>query len=230
MTAAEWAELLRACPTLFHMAERGSWDSIRQHGLLSTVALLDLCGVEGKRRDAILRGHRPQPVMLAPGVWVRDQKPMTVAALQRCLTDMMPAAWFELLNGKVFFWLTRQRLLTLLGAAPYRTLEHDVLEVDTAALVAAHRADISLSPINSGATFALGPAPRGSDTFQPIETYDYAARRKNHPPAKCAVELTVAYAVPDVARFVRRVVRMRGAEELATLWPPTPPPGRAAPP
>ena len=217
MTAAELEELLAHCPTLFHMAERDSWPRIRQHGLLSTTALLDQSGMTGESRVAIERRHRPQGVTLGPGVRVRDQRPMSVAALNRCLTGATPEEWFALLNGKVFFWLTRARLVGLLTARPYRALEYDVLEVDAAALVAAYHEAITLSAINSGATFALGPAPRGQHTFKPIDQYDYAGRRRTHPPAQCAVELTVGYAVPDIGHFVRRVVRMRGADELAVL-------------
>lgn len=40
-------------PRLFHMAEAGSWPMIREHGLLSTSALLDLFGVVGSNRDVI---------------------------------------------------------------------------------------------------------------------------------------------------------------------------------
>ena len=53
MTEGELAELIRDCPTLYHMAECGSWPSIRRHGLLSTSALLDLYGVQGAERDVI---------------------------------------------------------------------------------------------------------------------------------------------------------------------------------
>ena len=223
MSEAEWAELLRHCPTLFHMAERGSWPGIQRHGLRSTAALLDLFEVTGPRREAIERRHRPSGVTLCHPVHgtarVRDQKPMSDAALRRCLADgMAPADWYELLNGKVFFWLSRARLVRLLRGRAYRGTEHDVLEIDAAALVGAYRDRILLSPINSGATFALGPTPRGLATFQPIAHYDYASRRARHRPAACVVELTVGYAVPDVSRFVRRVVSMRGDEVTGTVF------------
>ena len=58
MTETELSELLRHCPTLYHMAEGGSWPSIQRHGLRSTSALLDLFEVDGARREAILRRHR----------------------------------------------------------------------------------------------------------------------------------------------------------------------------
>ena len=212
------------------MAERGSWPSIQRYGLRSTAALLDLFEVAGPEREAILHRHRPSGVMLTHPVHgsavVRDQKPMSDSALRRCLTGRMaPADWYALLNGKVFFWLTRARLLRLLGGRAYRGMEHEVLEIDAAALVGAYRAWIMLSPINSGATFALGPKPRGADTFRTIGDYDFAFWNERRPTPDSVVELTVDYAVPDVARFVRRVVVMRGEAEFGTVFESDPKPG-----
>ena len=51
-------------PVLFHMAEDGSWESIRARGLLSTSALLDLFEVEGELRLAIESARRPEMVKL----------------------------------------------------------------------------------------------------------------------------------------------------------------------
>jgi len=218
VTEAELAELIRDCPTLYHMAERGSWPSIRQHGLLSTSALLDLYEVQGARRTVIEGSRRPEGVTvehpaLRPAV-IRDQKPMDGAGLQICLLDgLTPEDWYRCLNGRVFLWLTRERLLRLLNARPYREAEHDVLELDTAALIAAHRPAIRLSPINSGTTkpFPSTASKRGRGTFLPIAEYPYAQwRAQGRKAGERVVELTVDYAVPDVARFVRRVVAMRG--------------------
>lgn len=64
MTDEELDELLHDCPTLYHMAERGSWHSIKEHGLLSTSALLDLYEVPEPRRTEIEATHRPQSVAI----------------------------------------------------------------------------------------------------------------------------------------------------------------------
>ncbi len=223
MTDAELSALLARHPTLYHMAERGSWPGIQRHGLRSTAALLDLFEITGPQRDTILRRHRPEGVVLThPShgtAMVRDQKPMSDAALRTCLTGGMdPADWYELLNGKVFFWLTRARLLRLLGGRAYRGMEHEVLEIDAAALVGAYRERVMLSPINSGATFALGPQARGAETFRTIAAYDFGFWRQRRPASDCVVELTVAHAVPNVARFVRRVLTMRGEAEVGTVF------------
>ena len=218
MTEGELAELIRDCPTLYHMAERGSWPSIRRHGLLSTSALLDLYEVRGPQREALEGRRRPEGVAVKHPAWgramIRDQKPMDDAGLRMCLLDgLTPEDWYRCLNARVFFWLTRERLLRLLNARPYRDAEHDVLELDTAALIAAFRPAIRLSPINSGTTkpFPSTASKRGRGTFLPIAEYPYAQwRARGRKAGERVVELTVDYAVPGAARFVRRVVAMRG--------------------
>jgi hypothetical protein len=140
---------------------------------------------------------------------IRDNKPMQEAVLERCLTGMGTREWYETLNRRVFFWVDSRRLLRLLGARAYRDRPHLVLELDTAELLRRHAEDVALSAINSGATFAMNPAPRGPDTFRRIG---------DHPRDKAVVELAVDYAVPDAAGFTVRVSRWRGGEELEEVW------------
>ncbi|MBA4114897.1 MAG: hypothetical protein H0X71_00310 [Rubrobacter sp.] len=205
--------LISRYPTLYHMAEDGSWESIRRHGLLSTSALLDRFEVEGEERFTIESARRPEIVRLEHPkhgtALVRDNKPMQEKALERCLVEMTPREWYEHLNRRVFFWVEWKRLLKLLGARAYRDRPHLVLEVDTAELLRRHAEKATLSPINSGATFAMNPAPRGTDTFRRIA---------DHPEGKPVVELSVDYAVPDVADFVLSVSRWHGTEKLEEVW------------
>src|SRR5689334_2573014 len=102
-------ELVRYFPNLYHMAEDGSWSSIRRHGLLSTSALLDLFEVSGTARASIESRRRPGSVEITHPIHgtvvIRDQAPISDAALTRCLIDMEPRQWYELLNDRVFFWL-----------------------------------------------------------------------------------------------------------------------------
>ncbi len=219
VTDDELTELLADCPVLYHMAERGSWPSIQKHGLLSTSALLDLYGIDGEEREAIEARRRPQSVAISrPKLGravVRDQKPMDDAGLRRCLEDgLTPEAWYRLLNGKVFFWLTRERLFRLVGAKPYRDLEHDVLELDAAGIVRDYRTAITLSPINSGATKPY-PRSRGLSTFLSIADYPYADWRSKRKRGERVVELVVEHGVPSVAKHVQRVVAMRGEQTLS---------------
>ena len=55
-------------------------------------------------------------------------------------------------------------------------------------------------------------------TFQRISDYPYAQWKANGKRGERAVELAIDYAVPDVAKFVTRVVRMKASEELAVLF------------
>ena len=197
---------------LFHMAEDGSLQSIKKRGLLSTSALLDLFEIEGEERLAIESARRPEIVQLMHperGVaLVRDNKPMQEKSLERCLRGMTPREWYEHLNRRVFFWVDRKRLLKLLGARAYRDRPHLVLEVDTAKLLERHADRVALSPINSGATFAMNPAPRGPDTFRRIA---------DHPDDRPVVELAMDYAVPDLASLTISVSRWHGAEKLGEI-------------
>jgi hypothetical protein len=163
------SRLVSSYPVLYHMAEEGSWESIRELGLLSTSALLDRFEVEDERRRRIESARRPEiEVMEHPDhgrAVIRDNKPMQAKTLERCLTGMTPREWYEALNRRVFFWVDRNRLLKLLGARAYRDRPHLVLELDTAELLRRHAEDITLSAINSGATFAMNPAPAAPTRF-----------------------------------------------------------------
>jgi hypothetical protein len=203
------------------MAERGSWPAIRDYGLLSTTALLDLYGIDGIPRERIELRHRPSSVPIhgdgLPGAVVRDQIPMSDAGLERALpARLKPSDWYGLLNAKVFFWLSMERLHTLTGAKSYRDVEHDVLEVDTRSLIEAHREKIWLCPINSGCTKPI-PHPRDETAFLRIADYPYAHWRGRRKRTERAVELAVDYSVPDIVHHVKRVVVKRGSDELAVI-------------
>jgi len=214
VTEQELDELLNDCPKLYHMAEHGSWPSIKERGLLSTTALLDLYGVSGGERAKIEEERRPVSVILKhetlPLAVIRDQIPMSDDALRKCLLDgLTPRDWYLMLNKRVFFWLSHARLLRLLGARAYRDKRHDILEIDTRCLVRDFRDKITLSPINSGSTI-FNPSPRGNQTFARIEDYSYAGR----PKGERAVELAVDYGVSNIADYVLRVTEMQGNVEV----------------
>jgi hypothetical protein len=222
VTEDELKELVDRFPTLYHMAEGGSWPSIREHGLLSTSALLDLLNVQGGDRAAIESARRSEcAVIKRPplgNVVIRDQKPMTDAGLRRALPPgTTPRDWYELLNSRVFFWLTRDRLLRLLSAGAYRAGEHDVLELETAALVRDVRPLIWLCPMNSGCTKPFAH-PRGPNTFARIPDYPYAQWCAKRPRGEPVVELCVDHAVPDIEPYVRRVVRMQAGREIGDVY------------
>lgn len=209
--------LIAAYPQLYHMAERGTWESIQRRGLLSTSAVLDLFGLTGQARTQYERDHRKTMATVLPGsddfIVLRDQKPMPPGRLQTALTDgTTPAEWYQLINGKVFFWAERHRLIRLLNS--YGEHEHDVLTVDTRSLVTAYAEQIRLCHMNSGNTWPI-PHHRGKDIFRTIP--DYPAKR-NGKPQKPVVEVVVEHGVPDIAAHVLKVELMKGEETLDVLW------------
>lgn len=213
-------ELYSDFPFLFHMAERGSWESIARHGLLSTTALLDLFEYTDGQRFSIESQHRPKSVTIKHPVLgtavIRDQKPMSDSGLQRCLSDCTPEEWYRILNRHVFFWVTKERLLGLLKAQLYRNKEHDVITVDTRGLVAQYGDAIVLSPMNSGCTIPI-PHPRSMGIFMPITSFPFTERRRTRQKRNALVELAVRYSVPDITRFVVRVERMHGDQVTQTI-------------
>jgi hypothetical protein len=219
--AVKEADLIRHFPRLWHMAEDGSFESIREHGLLSTSSLLNLYGIGGKERIALVSQRRPESVTISrsgfPDAVVRDQKPMTESALKKCLAkDVTPRQWFEILNDRAFFWLSRDRLRGLLDARAYRGRPQMVLTVDTASLLETHRDRIELCPLNSGATI-YNPQPRGRDTFLPVADYPFEERCKTRAVDKSVVELVVRDGVPDISQHLIAAHRIRnGVQE--ELW------------
>ena len=210
--------LVELYPRIYHMAEVGTWDSIRARGLMSTSAVLDHLKVSGDERRRIEEGHRPAKLTVRPnspdGIVLRDQIPMPPSRLLKALRGKTSLeAWYATINAKVFFWAEEDRLHRLLNARHYRQLEHDVLTVNTETLVAAHGDAIRLCHMNSGNTF---PAPVHRDVGIFKRIGDYPVNSKNNP-TKRVVEVTVDHMVSDIARHVIEVRRMRGSEVLGKI-------------
>ena len=107
-------------PRVFHMAQHGSWPNIRKNGLLSTTALLDLFQKTGEERSKI-ESHcgRAQFRLITPKYGkavVRDQKPARPDWMERVLVGVTPEQWYNFLNSKVFFWLSKKNLRSMLNA------------------------------------------------------------------------------------------------------------------
>jgi hypothetical protein len=192
---------------VYHLAEAENWPSIERDGLLSTRALLYRAGIDDSIRATLEREHRPKRTILPTGWVIRDQKPMPPAGLRRCLVGLTTAQWYELLNGKVFFWFDIERLnrqRRACGSSP-----QVVLKIATDRLLGRYAAQTALTPINTG-NARRKPALRGKATFVPYGVWTETAwlseaqalgtrcRPWNHQP----VELAVTDSVPDVMDFV----------------------------
>jgi hypothetical protein len=83
------AQLVSLYPTLYHMAEDGSWPSIRDRGLLSTQAIVDLYQPGDQARAEILSAVRRNKVTLTSAalgdITIRDQRPAKF--LEACMSN-----------------------------------------------------------------------------------------------------------------------------------------------
>lgn len=219
ISADKFVELF---PALYHMAESNTWSSMQIHGLLSTAAILDLFGIRGEQRTNLEGRNRPESTTIHHlehgSATIRDQKPMSDSALKKALEDgLTPEDWYKILNQKVFFWVTKDRLDRLLSARAYRERRQTVLTVSTQKLLERHNADVLLSPINSGSTL-FNPVPRGLRTFLPMDQYEFEFWKRRRSAKGAVVELAVTHSVPDIAALAIRVQHREGGEPDETIW------------
>lgn len=216
-------ELVSKYPVIYHMAEESTWPSIQERGLLSTQALVDLYDPEPVIRTAILGAVRRSSLLLEDPTLgrtvIRDQRPLKF--LGECLLPGTSQQEFlDVLNGRVFFWLTRRRLETLLGARLYRGKRHIVLHVDTAQLMARYGDSVELAPYNTGSMHTPNAPRRGKDVFVAVDDYPYEEWRvKRGRSGDAVVELTVPYGVPDIRDVTLRVENWSGGEFVDTIYP-----------
>ncbi len=213
-------DLWNTYPVLYHIAWGGSWPNIRRKGLLSTIALLKLYRKSATEIDRLTRFHRNHWVTIEcpglPRAVVRDQKPMSDEGLQRALEGSTePWEWYQLLNSMVFFWPTRSRLETMLGARAYKDIRHDVLVIDTKKLVDMECKSIRLSRMNSGCTKPI-PHERDMDLFKRIFDYPFEERRK-YGVHNALAEVCVLDKVLHIHRAVKEVKSGLSEEILASL-------------
>ena len=205
------SELARHYPCLYHMADIGSWAGIREHGLLSTVSLLDLYETADDVRDAILANQRTGPMSIEHALHgkaiIRDQKPLSRSKLERALKGCSFREWLEMLNSRVFFWLNRERLQTLMCAREYCRDTHVVLILDTLRLATDFKESITLAPMNTGNTRPFAHE-RGLQTFSRMESYPFKDRLRRGP-YYTVVELAVEVGVPNIMDYVVEAAEMK---------------------
>jgi Family of unknown function (DUF7002) len=191
-------------PRLYHMAHEDAWEQIQRHGLLSTSSLLNLWEVTGKQRSAVEGEVRRNEVELRHPrrgkVVIRDQKPLYERKLRKALIDCTVQQWCQLLNRRVFFWPTVERLVTHISARGNRGKNHLVLTIDSYRLAAAYEKTITLCPLNSGNTIPFAQE-RGKASLMRMSEYPFLERLARGP-YYTVVELAVETGVPDILDFV----------------------------
>ena len=204
-------KLIRLHPRLYHMAESGSWDSIQEYGLLSTSAILDLFEYSGEERYQIESNWRPKSITIKHPVHgkvvIRDQAPIPPEDLKTRLIGISIREWYELINSKIFFWVSKNRLDNFLNAINYRNRSHTVLTISTRNLLSNYINAITLTDINTGFIYFGGT--RGKHTFRSIEEF---------PANRTVWELVIEYAVYDVTDVAITVEEWKRDRLLEVIW------------
>lgn len=218
----ERENLVRYYPRLFHATFVENWDGMRQYGLFSASTLLDRFEVDGDRRDRLERQRRTKSKPLKHSEYgraiLRDNGPSSDAMLKRCLEiDLEPEDWYAILNRRVFFWATCERLKSFLQA--YRATEQLVIVVPTERLIEAHHDQIELTTINTGTTRSLKPT-RGPNTFRPLSDFDFDEVRKelHLSREKVVAEVTVLDAVERLAEMASVAIRLSPSGTKEVIW------------
>jgi len=205
------AELAEHYPRLYHMAHGCSWEGIQHHGLLCTEALLDLFEVSSDDRDRILTQQRSESIVIQHPrhgrAVIRDQKPLNRSKLEGCLIDCSFQQWLKMLNSRVFFWLCKERLQTLICAREYRRETHLVLVLDTLRLATDFQDRITLASMNTGNTRPYAHS-RGLSTFSRMADYPFQERLRRGL-YYVVVELAVEGGVRNIMDYVIEADQMR---------------------
>ena len=214
-------DLWRNYPLLYHIAWGGSWPNIREYGLLSSKALLQLYGKSADEIERLTLCRRPHWVPIEcpgrPQAVLRDQKPLTDAGIRRALSGKAePWQWYDLINSMVFFWPTKKRLETMILAAAYKGVCHDVLVVDTNALVRLEAANVRLSRMNSGSTKRMAH-PRDMGLFKTVSDYPFESRRSKYGQARAVAEVCVLEGVERIGDAVLEVKSGSASEIMSGL-------------
>ena len=163
---------------LYHLTDRRNCDIIIKSGILmSTVELVNASNLSDNEKSKLLRARRPSHVEIKidnKSYYLRDQRPISVKNLEKCLTNNWTVSDFLFhLNRRVFFWPNLNRLERHYNR--YVNENPVIIRVET-------RNMIELNPhaeycrLNSGATRSSshwngGPPPRGAETFLHSDEY-----------------------------------------------------------
>jgi hypothetical protein len=171
-------KFIERTPYLYHLtSQENAKNIINQQKLFSTNELISQSGNEDYEK--VKREKRPAHLTLTVNgitVDIRDQQPISMVALPKCLTDGWSVGDFLYhLNDRVFMWPTLKRLWSHFNR--YENEKPVIFRFSTRDIIKANP-HVKFCRLNSGATRANsylgGKAPaRGADTFQRAEDYDF---------------------------------------------------------
>lgn len=170
--------LIQKRPFLYHLTSRDNLQNIRNAKmLLSTNTIVNMSELSDDDKNTFKRTKRKGHKVLSVNgqdYSIRDQDPINMNLLPRCLNNISADEYIMLLNNRVFFWPTINRLKRHFDR--YVHEEPVILKIRTEDILGLNN-DVLLSRLNSGATrchpsYGGSPPPRGSETFIPVNNWN----------------------------------------------------------
>lgn len=165
---------------LYHLTDTRNLNLIiESKSIHSTWKILAWSDLSEQERNKYFETRRPDHIVVninGNKIYIRDQRPISLIALGKCLTDNWSVEDFlKHLNSRVFFWPTLNRLEVHYDR--YRSENPTILRFKTSELLELN-SHAEYSHINSGATrpnyYLNGLASsRGKNTFKPAKEFEY---------------------------------------------------------
>ncbi|MEQ8423200.1 MAG: hypothetical protein RIA63_00720 [Cyclobacteriaceae bacterium] len=172
-------KLIEKVPHVYHLTSSDNIPLIlRNRTLRSTSSMVLESNLSEADKKSLLHSRREDHVVIdvnGTSISIRDQRPISIKSLTKCLENGMTSGEFiKLLNDRVFFWPSLKRLSIHYGR--YAHENPAILKISLNDLLAENE-EILLCHLNSGATrchpkWGGAPPPRGVDTFKPISVYN----------------------------------------------------------
>jgi hypothetical protein len=161
---------------LYHLTDaRNIPNILAQQRLLSTTAIVHLAAMGNKEQFLSSRREKHCIIPIDGNEYrIRDQRPISMKALGKCLSNNWTAGQFvRHLNDRVFFWASLDRLKVHFNR--YQGENPKIIRVSTESMFQVNP-NPKFCRLNSGATRANswlgGVAPsRGQETFLSFESY-----------------------------------------------------------
>jgi len=188
------ALFLARYPQLYHVSLCSDSETVLRLGLLSAASVLDSVGASASLRKTLQQSQRKSVIHVSHPVhgalFLNDQLPLPASALVRCLIGITPAQWYEELNQRIFFWLSRSQAERF--AAVRKTLlpPKTLFVLNTEKLLRGQAESFDLCAFNSGNAMRK-PVPRSVASFQSLAVYPLAERARQRGWKRAAVELSI---------------------------------------
>jgi hypothetical protein len=177
-------EFIKKKEFLYHLTDSDNLEKIKaEKKLLSTEAILNLTSFVENERIEFLSQRRKTHEIIEIGedkYHIRDQRPISLLNLVKCLTTGFSVKdFFRMLNNRVFFWPTLQRLNS--HYKRYSSENPIIIRVATEELLKINPHS-EFCRLNSGATRSNShlkgaPPERGNGTFLPAEEFKYTVSK-----------------------------------------------------